>query len=264
MAKDTFEHPPESMFALREGMQEPPLGQERDEKIDSQAANPQAVTVEQFAALQAQLNSLGETNRLLTTQLLTGRPSTADQRQSATSPEVSLDVNGLPDPSQDRDGFLRGLAERLGKTVTQVQESAVQRATAAATAAAGQHDSVNRAWARLQQKYPDLADHTDIVQLAAGQFSNEMQAKGLDPQAALAGDMEAFVDSVASRATRTINKIKGLTDDGQPASRLDDNGRADVHGGTGSGTTRGTSKAADKPARFTDELKKIQQEMRLY
>lgn len=179
-----------------------------------------------------------------------------DQQPQALPPLV--DLSQLPNPQQDPQGFTRGLNEVLNQAGGQLMASARQ----AAVEQQNQASVLDTAWSMFQENYPEAAEHNELIQLAASREMDALRARGLDPMAVLANNMEGFVDTVAQRTMASINRIRGVSADEADEA---DNARGEVlAGGTPRPSRPNAGREQGKPSNLVDELKSIQRAMGIY
>jgi hypothetical protein len=61
-------------------------------------------------------------------------------------------------------------------------------------------------WGEFAEKYPDLAEHRDMVELAAVTVSQKARARGLDAQKYMFGASEQYISDVAAEVERRFGK----------------------------------------------------------
>lgn len=142
--------------------------------------------------------------------------------------DLRVDVEGLPHPAGDLNGFLQGLQERQGKVfknaLAQAVTQATTRAAQTAHAVATDQSVQDRAMDMIKDAAPDLDD--DVIQFAAQQVANQYRERGMDPMAALRSDVQGVSQEILDYAdsrfggreaqplTRKANRTGGI-----PASR---------------------------------------------
>lgn len=199
---------------------------------------------------------------------LASRPVTVVQPASGdggSASQPSIDFEGLPDPTVDREGFLKGATQRMQTAVAGAATKVLEDARQAAARQTASADKVNGLWAEFQEKYEDLGEYTDLVQVAAERTARKLQSRGLNVETYIDTNRDGFLEEIASDVRKTVNKIKGLDENGNSISEDDDEGRAVVQGGSAGGTSRGTKKpGSEKPSLFVNELKSIQKELGIF
>jgi hypothetical protein len=166
-----------------------------------------------------------------------------------------VDLSQLPDPRADPDGFKSGLTDVLNQAGNQLLEATAQRTQQVQSAS----DVLNSTWELLKNNYSDVAEHTDLVELAATREMNSLRQRGIDPMIVMAQNPESFVDAVAGRAQVSINRIRGVAEDADG----DSDRSTEILAG-GSPRPGKPQPAAAKQSNLVDELKSIQREMGIY
>lgn len=221
---------------------------------------PKTVTVtqEQWDQIQSDIKAGREEQSRLLATVLQGRAAPVVANQE---PDVSLDLEGLPDPAEDRDGFLKGLTGRLSDTLKTATTVITRRVTNNVAAPLQQQSNLDKAWVDLKDRYEDLGEHEDVVGIAANKIVAGLSQRGINANAYLVQNPKQFVDDVAAEAHKTIDRIRGHDSRDTGADSNDDDGRSSVHGGGAGGTSRGGRKGKDIPALFSDEIKAVQKKM---
>lgn len=225
-----------------------------------------AVTDPAVEELKQQVSELRRMNTA-TLASLAARPVTVVQPAEGAKPGTgpSIDFEGLPDPTVDREGFLKGAAQRMQTAVASAASKVLEDARQTAARQAANTDKINGLWAEFQEKYEDLGDYTDLVQVAAERTARKLQSRGLNVETYIDTNRDGFLEEIASDVRKTVNKIKGLDENGNATGEDEDEGRAVVQGGNAGGTSRGTKRpAGEKPSLFVNELKNIQKELGIF
>lgn len=254
---DSFVHPTEDQLGAPP-IQDPRADQRANEDTAEGDKQP-AVTPEQIVELQTRLEEMQRQNRDLLQAVFAGR-STQDVARNAPVEEkpVEISYEGLPDPIMDREGFLKGVAERTAKAVNEAKDRVARSVMAQQQAELQGRANLDSAWEMMQEEYPEIAKHRKVVEMAAIDVVNDLRAQRIDPAAYMSANMAEFVSAVAEHADEIVTSIRGK------AEPEDDAGRTAVLGGMAGGTRRGTQKPAEQPGNFVEEIKKIQREMRIY
>lgn len=190
-------------------------------------------------------------------------PQARSEQLAPAAPQFEVDLNGLPDPSVDVEGYHKGLGERLGKTYKDMVQQAIKEAGDVRNSEQSQANLMDTAWKRLAENNSEVAAHPEIVEIAANKYFAGLRQQGLDPMRALSLDMDGVIAEVAASASGIINGIRG--DDAPDPNR--DSGRTTMLSGNGSARSRAKAKATEnveQPGDFLAELKKLQREQRLY
>lgn len=210
------------------------------------------LTQEQFEQL---LGSVQESRAELDYARAAGvAPQAAPQQQA--DPLVEM-FNQLPDAARDPEGFKRGLQGVLGAAM----EMGVARASQVQTQMTEQTNIYDEAWQLLQQEYPDIAAHPEIVQMATTREMEALRAKGLDPLAVFTNNMGEAVKAIADRSLGTIQRVRGYSDGEDPD--VDAPERTDMLTGGSGYRPRPQARSAPSGGLVT-EIQKIQREMGIY
>lgn len=206
------------------------------------------------AILNAQADERRRNSELMA-QMFQGRAAP----QAPATPELGIDLTGLPDPRDDLDGYHKGLAERLGQTVQAVRRSVYDEINQEQRSANEQMNLMNDAWSRLGALHPELAEFPEIVENAATQVFSEMRQRNVEPMRLLTMNMDDVVNQVAERGQQIVDRIRGK-DSGED----EPGGRTRMLDGAGP-KPRGKSKAEEATGtEFVDSIKKLQSQMRIY
>lgn len=227
---------------------------------------------DQFGTLKSELGeSRKREERLqnLYMQLLAAGPQQQPVQQSQPAPAgggAGIDFDSLPDPSQDLDGFRKGLQkqfQQIATTVTAAQAGTSDRAQ--------REQRLRDLWTRFNGTYKDLADEADLVELEAGKIIKNISASGVDAERYIFADPDAFMERVATGVRTRLQKYKGTEgdeegDEGEEdtsgAQAADPGRTAGIPGGTP--TSGGGKKPVQTTSTFIDELKQVQKELRIF
>lgn len=224
---------------------------------------PVAAKQEDVDSLKAQIAELKrQSNDQLAAVLQTLRPQVGQGDKSAAVPTINFD--GLPDPATDKDGYLKGVSDRLNKAVQGAAEQAATRANDEARRLADQQAKVNGLWTDFQDRFTDLKEYDELVNIGASRVAGRLRAKNLDVSQYIDTNRDQFLEDVAVEVRKSLKKFgvqPGQTSEDDP----DDTGRTAVLPAGGQGTSRGAKKTGgEKPALFTNEIKQIQKELGLF
>jgi len=212
------------------------------------------LSADQFEALMNRVS--GAQERDYASQL--GDVVQLEQQELPQAGNLPLDLSSLPNPAHDPDGFRQGLEGLLGNA----RQELISVAQNSAQSHVRQTSVLDDAWNLMKENYAEVAEHTDLVQLAATREMESLRQRGLDPMQVIAHNPSGYVDSVARRAQLTINKVRGLseTESDEHESGVD---RTDLL--SGGGPRPGMPKpAAAKTSNLVDELKVLQRELGIY
>lgn len=234
---------------------------------------PQFVQIsqEQWDEMMANQQAERERNQELMQMLLTGNQQGQQGQQQPGLPPIQLDVNGLPDPREDYEGYQKGLADRMGKAFQEMQTRATDQATARLEEVRGNENLLNQAWAKIGEAYPDLAEVPEIVETAASQVYNQYAARGVNPQLAFRQDMDGMIEAIGKRAMGTLEKIRGFQQGADPGDETredpdDELGRTFMLAETRP-TSRQKPGVKQQPKAnddFVSSLKKLQKDQYIY
>src|SRR5690242_8385065 len=84
------------------------------------------ITREQWDEMMTAQREESARNRALMEQLL--NPLNSAPQVVPELPPVAIDIDGLPDPAFDKDGFLKGLGARMSDTVKQIEARVTAKA----------------------------------------------------------------------------------------------------------------------------------------
>lgn len=227
-----------------------------DPDPDPTPAAPPAAD-DQLARIQATLERLEQENRDLRERLYRPDPSPAP---AVPPPQPKFDLQGLPDPVQDLDGFRRDLETRVNgyvqhATATSVQQ--VREETSSATEA-------ERLWAEFQRNYPDWAKYEELTSSVASQLVNRVKARGGDPKKYLFQDSKTFYSDL----DRELRSKYGALLTPEEAEEEDERRAADLMGeddgrtaGLFGGQESGGRPSAPKPGQESGDMVKDLQDL---
>lgn len=230
-----------------------------DPKPDDKSADTVTFTKEQWDQMQANWAAERQRNTEMFAQIFQGRQAPGE-RMGPTAPTPQIDFTGLPHPADDPEGFQKGLGERLGQTMADVERhvaSKFQQQFQQEQEANGLWDN---AWKRFQEKYEDLAAFPELAQLATSQTLAELGQRQVDPMVLLRTDTEGMVDRVAEKAKALVDRIRGQ----QEADNRDDTGRTRMLDGAAPKRGRPPAREPSNPDDLIANIKKMQSEMRIY
>lgn len=130
-------------------------------------------------------------------------------------PAPGVDLKGLPDPVIDPEGHEKALSERISKAISDNIAHDRRARDAENRASSTQASRTENLWERFGDKYEDLAEDPDIVELAATKAAKAAEAKGMDLQRYIFGAGDTFLDDVATRV-RGLRSKMGLDADDEP------------------------------------------------
>jgi uncharacterized coiled-coil protein SlyX len=123
----------------------------------------------------------------------------------APKPPV-VDLAGLPDPVEDRDGFSKALNERLVGAFTAAIDGLNRTLDNRQAAGADTKAQLDELSENFDAAYPDLVDHADAVAEASRKVFTKLKRRGVDPMAYITQDEDGFMEAVAVQANTIIAK----------------------------------------------------------
>lgn len=260
MAKrDVFDTEPVFTLNLPD---DPNDGVAGDTDADGAEKKSVAAKQEDVDSLKSQIAELKrQSNDQLAAVLQTLRPQVG-----ATEPVKvpSINFDGLPDPAIDKESYLKGVSERLNKAVQGAAEQAATRANDEARRLTEQQAKVNGLWTDFQDRFTDLKEYDELVNIGASRVASHLRAKNLDVSQYIDTNRDQFLEDVATEVRKSLKKY-GVQAGQATDTDDDDDGRTAILPAGGQGTSRGTKKSGgEKPALFTNEIKQIQKELGLF
>jgi hypothetical protein len=194
----------------------------------------------------ARSNAHQETMQGMIDQLLAGQPA-----QPLQAPAPTLDYSKLPDPVEDKDGFARGVLEQTEAIVAHQTEAA----NAATNTVQSQQRQLDSLWDKFQDDYPDLADYSEYVEVAAREEVSKARARGIDSDQLIFKSPDRFLKSVADSTREKVQKLEARFKK-EPDDPARDKGLSGGSHEIGSGTEAGSKELGS----MTQDLKKVQKE----
>lgn len=170
-------------------------------------------TPDPVAELNKRIDQLAEDNKRLNNLALSlmATPATGHVTQQQPQPDVpalDVDLSGLPDPSQDPEGYTKALRDRMNKAISTNVQATINREMSTRDQRAAQQraaqERYDRLWAKFNATNPELADATDIVEIVGRAAVNDMINRGLDVDRAIFADEDGFIKDVAGRAKQRL------------------------------------------------------------
>lgn len=228
--------------------------------FEEKPAGPDVTELQkQLAELQAANERLQADQRALLQQ----RAPVQQAPQDFTVPELNLD--GLPDAFVDPAAYNKAFAERVAAHARASAQADLARERAAQQEQASQAGRVEQLWKGFETKHPDLAQHRDLIEFAAGKVVNDAVARNIDPDKYLFGTPDTFYEDVV-KAAKAINPTLGVKQaepepdlgifsggPGMPEGRT-----GGVAGGNESGFKPSSGGQEEKPGDMIADLQKIQ------
>lgn len=194
-------------------------------------------------------------------QVLDGLGSRGTAPAAAPAPEPGLDFSKLPDPVEDREGFMRGLQDQVTGMVTSHDKQHTQQRS--------HEQRLSDMWGQFQTDYPELNEFPEIVEAAVRAEVNRGAARGLTPQQVMFDSSDRLMQRVAETSQKRIGVLKTRftsTDDADEAGESGTRRTADRTAGVSNGTSaagKGKSSGADDPSKYGSmigDMKKLQRD----
>ena len=172
----------------------------------------------------------------------------------------NIDLSGLPDPLEDRDGYNKGIAERVQSAITDgISTHAAAERTRHATAAS-RDERIGVLWGDFSNTYPELAANEEWVEFAASKVAKRAKARGLDVEKYMFGNSEQFMEDVAAEIGKVF-KPDTSNDGSDKNADTNDSTPSRTGGMFGGGGSTGTDKKVKK-AKGDDMLEVLAKEQR--
>lgn len=179
---------------------------------------------------------------------LTARPGTTSDKSNDTV----IDWSKLPDPVEDKDGFLKG--------VVQIVQATAQHTAQTQAGQTARQQQIDKMWTEFTDEHEDLAEFPEVTEAAVRNVLADVRARGLDPDKFMFSNKKRFYKLVADEGRKRLTVMKeklGASDKDDAAGDGVDSGR-DI--GL-SDTSRGSSKKPKddgKIGSLVAELKQVQ------
>lgn len=192
-----------------------------------------------LASIQERLAAMEAENRTL--RELAMRPSAPAPVQAPVQAPTQVDFNGLPDPVTDMPGYQRELQARVNAALQGATAAVEQRVTSARS----EEDQASALWTSFASRYPEWAEHEDLVGTIAQKTVAEAQRKGLDTQKYVFQNSDLFFSDVEKQLKSKYGRLvtqeeedegEDERDDERAADLIEDDGRsAGIFGGQETG-----------------------------
>lgn len=189
-------------------------------------------------ALQENLTRLEKTNRALMTQ--SGNFSPTTQPTMAKDLEEP-DFSGLPDPITEPDAYQKEFSKRISANLQAKFERDQAQRDAQAAAQRDQGARVDGLWGDFEEKYPDLAEHKDLVEVAAIAVANKARAKGVDVQKYMFTASDQYIEDVAQEMKKRFGKALEVIGKGDEETEAGEESGGTMADALASARTRGIS-----------------------
>lgn len=198
-----------------------------------------------------------ETMQSMLDQLMAGQ---TPRREPETQVDDGFDLKSLPDPVEDKDGFIKGVFGAVDRLVQARTEQTAQGLT--------RQQQLDRLWNRFMDVHKDLAEFPEIVETAVKEVVQDTANRGVNPERFMLGQTDRFFTKVASTAQEKLARLRakfGIADDDDEGDDSDEPIRRSAperdRGLSGSSKGRHvTDRTGDggKLGSLIDDLKKIQ------
>lgn len=189
-----------------------------------------------------------------------------------TQPDLpTVNLDGLPDQLTDPEGYQKGLNDRLTATIQDTVKVVTANEQAKVSRDKSYDTRVEGLWSDFTEAHPELADHTDLVEFAAGAVAKKAQAKGLNVEQYMFTTRDQFFSDIVSEVDKRFGAViaqgDGEKDDDTPAvngakpAKKDegtDTRTAGVFGGEMSPGSTLKDNKGEKPGDFIKDLMDVQ------
>ena len=237
---------------------------ETDDDVEDLTADGQVPTGLTADQLKEILASEREANEARMRQVLGGQAQRGVPLQvEETFPEINVDATGLPHPSVDIEGFLKGYGERTNKAMQEALKEVAGRvrrdAVQTAQVVSGNQGLVQRAFDLIREAAPEMED--DVIGFAAQKVADNYRAQGLDPMQALSTDLIGVAQEVLNYADM---RFGGGGQEPAPKSRGGGNRTGGIRGGAGMRGNPRSQPRDEDPGDMVGELREFQTKNRIY
>ncbi len=193
----------------------PAIGEEPDPNADStDDKDGEPDTEARIAGLETSLAAQTAANEQLTrlvSQMGSAQPAAATVVPVAPV-EPTINLDGLPDPTEDPKDYARQLNERVSGVARESARSAAEQVTQSMK----RESEITGMWQKIYAQNPELAEHSDITELMAKQEIVRLQARGVDPIGYFRANSEDFLNTVSANVNSRLDKIRGVKKDADP------------------------------------------------
>ncbi len=240
----------------------PDMGDDKglEEHVSADPANA-APSVEDLSKRFDEYKEASEARETRLLDALTNASAPAVPVAPAYSTAEEFKPADLPDAVEDPEGYARVLQENIQGNVKHLLESQSAEATRN-NSSATTYDGM---WDEFQNKYEDLAQHEELVEIHAGRVAKILAGQGIDVPTYMVQNRDKFLGDVAkSVGDRLVALGLGPKDDGteRPDPMLDPN-RTGGLPGTGTASAPVKDDAAPTQGGFINEIHKSQKDMGL-
>lgn len=238
--------------------------------------SPDTKTLEaRIEALQRQLDTVTRTNSTLMSPRRAAGEPTSTQKRSLEPQEVSFD--GLPDPITDTEGYHKELTRRITASIQQQMAAEAAEREAQMAQQRERDAAAEGLWDEFTEKYPELAEHRDLVEVAAIAVANKAKRRGVDVPTYMFQASEQYIEDVAGEVKRRFGKAievleekpSGDEDDGEDTSdprqitqRMNGGRTGGISGGVPTGAPR--PKGSDAGSDFIADIHAVQRKLNIF
>jgi hypothetical protein len=224
-------------------------------------------------ALLARLEALEAQNERLSRER-TLYSGTQTQHQAPEPPQMpEIDMEGMPDPLDKPQEYQKELNARISAAIGEHLSAQSAYEEQVRGVQMSQKEQVDALWADFNDQYPDLAEHSDLVEFAAQKVVQRAVARKMDPQRYMFGTPDLFFSDIEKEVKKkfgTALSVQGKDDEGddgeeeevpQHATRTRGMFGGAASGGKPTGKWKGT---AETPGDMIAELQEVQGKLRIY
>ena len=238
------------------------LNDAAEKEVGEVTEKPAGPTMEDLLKQVSSLNERLDRAERTNLALMASPIQQVEQRQASATPKniADIDMKGLPDPSEDPEGYAREVSARISKNVSEYT-------AASTTARANEDNTAARAkalWDRFASKYEDDAKDQTRVEFAASKVAADAKAKGLDLNRYMFGPgSDMFIDDVKKKMDEVFGARKGDEDEEDGEDEADTGRTASIFGGMES-SGRIDKKQKDEQGDMIKDLHDIQRKTGFY
>lgn len=221
--------------------------QSKPKTDDASTATTVAALQAQLAEMQKKLSENEQTNLALMTK------PTSLQNQMPQVPVI--DYSKAPDPIEDKEGYARFVADVNQQQADYRQAVAAYEGKQASVSTA----RLNKLWASFSETYPDYAENTRRVEIAAKAVVERALAEGLDADKYMYGTSGKFMRDVIEEMDDIFGKPSAVEAADDDDDEEEDDRSAGILGGGGSSASGGKTKPAAQLGSLSADIKEWQE-----
>lgn len=194
---------------------------------------------EKLEAMEARLGQMDSENKRLNAlamQFMTAPPQTVVETGAPGGDDeqmpVDLNLEGLPDPTQDAEGFRKGLAKRMKKAIRGVAENvraSIPQPVQVDPRATARDQFYGNLWETFKTDHKELAPFEGELRTVTAQEVAKLAQRGIDVDRYIMANPEGFAADVAKAAEKHLTdlgvdleaKRKSLADGGNTTRQVD-------------------------------------------